>query len=234
MNIANIRSSRFMVQFRKFANQASFAKAAGLSTAHVSLIVNGKRGIGEAIARRIERNLKLPERYIDGEGVEDPPKIEPQYENVMGGSSSNSRHRREEWDEMEDANLQYLREKLEAQGVNPERVLQNSGEITPLGMLKFGFVIPGDRPIGLEFIKLNYFVRQMFDKIAGLYLRNRSIGGRYRIYIAIDGEPRPADRIEDLLGQLVKDEIVSGWALTYLTDAGDPRSYDAMIGRMNL
>ena len=51
------RYKRFMHLFGQHGSQADFSRASGLSTAHVSLIINKKRGIGEAIARRIERRM---------------------------------------------------------------------------------------------------------------------------------------------------------------------------------
>jgi transcriptional regulator with XRE-family HTH domain len=46
-------------------NQAQFARKHGLDPTHLSQMLKGKRGIGNAIAMRIEDSLMLERGYLD-------------------------------------------------------------------------------------------------------------------------------------------------------------------------
>lgn len=51
----------------RFRNQREFADSCGLVAPHVSQMVNGKRKVGELVARRIERMLGLPVESMDAD-----------------------------------------------------------------------------------------------------------------------------------------------------------------------
>ena len=60
-----IRKTNLLEQIARFESQREFADVAGLAPAHVSQMVTGKRNMGDAVARRIEASLDLPEGYMD-------------------------------------------------------------------------------------------------------------------------------------------------------------------------
>ena len=75
-NIKTIRKANLLEQIARFESQREFADMAGLAPAHVSQMVTGRRNMGDAVARRIEASLDLPEGYMDVQhpvdGVEYP------------------------------------------------------------------------------------------------------------------------------------------------------------------
>ncbi len=65
-----IRRERLILLIEKWkaegnGSQRAFADKCGLSTVHVSQMIKGDRGMGDAIARRVEKGMLLPEGYMD-------------------------------------------------------------------------------------------------------------------------------------------------------------------------
>ena len=65
MNIKTIRKANLLEQINRFSSQREFSEQVGLSAAHVSQMVTGRRNVGDVVARRIESGLDLPEGYMD-------------------------------------------------------------------------------------------------------------------------------------------------------------------------
>lgn len=65
VNIRTIRKDNLLVQIARFGTQRAFAEQAGLAPAHVSQMVTDRRQMGDEVARRIEKNLNLPDGHMD-------------------------------------------------------------------------------------------------------------------------------------------------------------------------
>jgi plasmid maintenance system antidote protein VapI len=65
MNIRTIRKANLLEQISRFQSQREFSEQVGLTPAHVSQMVTGRRNMGDVVARRIESGLDLPDGYMD-------------------------------------------------------------------------------------------------------------------------------------------------------------------------
>ncbi|MCG7925096.1 MAG: helix-turn-helix domain-containing protein [Candidatus Thiodiazotropha taylori] len=82
MNIKTIRKANLLEQIDRFNSQREFSEKVGLTPAHVSQMVTGRRNMGDVVARRIESGLDLPEGYMD---VQHPVEgVEYQYPKISG------------------------------------------------------------------------------------------------------------------------------------------------------
>lgn len=68
MDIANIRRQKIreLIDEKFGGNQSAFARQIGRQADYVSRILSGRRGVGEELARDIERKLNLPALWLDG------------------------------------------------------------------------------------------------------------------------------------------------------------------------
>jgi transcriptional regulator with XRE-family HTH domain len=83
MNIKTIRKANLLEQIARFHSQREFSERVGLTPAHVSQMVTGRRNMGDVVARRIEAGLDLPEGYMD---VQHPVEgVENQYPMIKSG-----------------------------------------------------------------------------------------------------------------------------------------------------
>jgi transcriptional regulator with XRE-family HTH domain len=83
MNIRTIRKANLLEQIDRFDSQRAFSEQVGLTPAHVSQMVTGRRNMGDVVARRIEFGLDLPEGYMD---VQHPVEAVQQYQYPMAKS----------------------------------------------------------------------------------------------------------------------------------------------------
>lgn len=65
MDARQAREANFAALLKLYKNNRVFAEAAGLVPAHVSQLKNRVRAMGDEIARRIERKLRLPHGWMD-------------------------------------------------------------------------------------------------------------------------------------------------------------------------
>jgi transcriptional regulator with XRE-family HTH domain len=82
MNIKTIRKANLLEQIARFRTQREFSERVGLTPAHVSQMVTGRRNMGDVVARRIESGLDLPEGYMDIQHPVDG--VEYQYPKTKG------------------------------------------------------------------------------------------------------------------------------------------------------
>lgn len=68
-SLVALRFANFKDLAAKFPTQKEFADACGLVPPHVSQMLANKRGIGEGVARRMEKHLGLPYGALDVEGM---------------------------------------------------------------------------------------------------------------------------------------------------------------------
>lgn len=81
--IKETRRANFRALLARYEKQVEFAELCNLSPGHVSQMANGHRNIGDTVARRIERNLSLPDGWMDqrrheeqsAETLEDGPPV---------------------------------------------------------------------------------------------------------------------------------------------------------------
>ena len=64
-NIKEIRRGHLQRLLEGFSTQQQFAQVSGLAQSQISLLVAGRRQIGDIVARRIETSLGLPNGYLD-------------------------------------------------------------------------------------------------------------------------------------------------------------------------
>jgi transcriptional regulator with XRE-family HTH domain len=83
MNIKTIRKANLLEQIARFRTQREFSERVGLTPAHVSQMVTGRRNMGDVVARRIESGLDLPEGYMDIQHPVDG--VEYQYPKTKAG-----------------------------------------------------------------------------------------------------------------------------------------------------
>jgi transcriptional regulator with XRE-family HTH domain len=86
MNIKTIRKANLLEQIDRFDSQRAFSEQVGLTPAHVSQMVTGRRNMGDVVARRIETGLDLPEGYMDVQHVVEG--AEYQYPKIKGRKQS--------------------------------------------------------------------------------------------------------------------------------------------------
>ncbi|MES9980636.1 MAG: helix-turn-helix transcriptional regulator [Candidatus Thiodiazotropha sp. 6PLUC5] len=82
MNIKTIRKANLVEQIACFHSQREFSEQVGLTPAHVSQMVTGRRNMGDVVARRIEAGMDLPEGYMDVQHPVDG--VEYQYPKLKG------------------------------------------------------------------------------------------------------------------------------------------------------
>ncbi len=110
-----IRRERLVLLIEKWkaegnGSQRAFADKCELNTVHVSQMVKGDRGMGEAIARRIEKNLLMPEGYMDTPLDSD---IDPDSEEMNALFSQLKGERRK-------TGIEYVRSLLKTQAMEDE------------------------------------------------------------------------------------------------------------------
>lgn len=125
----DVRKNNFLALKDGYKTSAEFASAAGLNPSAVSLIMKGKREIGELQARKIERALGLPLGWMDEENPNDakqttrPDPLQgysfiQQYDNALAAGHSAIN----EFDNPKDA-LAFKSEWLKRKGLNPDNLV---------------------------------------------------------------------------------------------------------------
>ena len=152
-NLPLIRKANLVLLLKKYQNQREFAEAAGVLQPSVSQVLADKRKLGEALARRIERNLGLPSVWMDRPHTGDNPVetlislVKPSLTRLIEPTPvrmptiEERRQRDAEHEEQEDAVLAELHSTLLSVGVTPDDIEDRARTFTPLGLVKTDFAV---------------------------------------------------------------------------------------------
>jgi hypothetical protein len=67
-----IRQQRLNSYINRIGGQTAFLEKTGMNQGQVSSLQNGGRGMGDKLARKIEKQCGLPKWWLDGLGGDDP------------------------------------------------------------------------------------------------------------------------------------------------------------------
>lgn len=82
MDSKSFRRAHLERLVREHGSATALARAAGVNQGNLSMILSGTRGMGDSLARRLERFAGYPEGYMDL-----PPEQAAEFESVIKGLS---------------------------------------------------------------------------------------------------------------------------------------------------
>jgi hypothetical protein len=230
MDIHEIRTSKLKELLANYRNQKEFADAAGLVSPHVSQMVNGHRQMGEAVARRIEINLKLPIGFMDGDQFDrglagatsglnmSMKNIKALIQNPPSGlrESINLAHNVKR--ETEDSIVQEICDNLVAAGIDYGRIRDRVSVMTSHGRDSFDVEITGNQTIYCDVYTTVEDSKRFTQQIISMLIAQ---AGRARIsdarYLAIFVAEEPAQQLIGACLDLIKLELLTDYLVIHPT-----------------